>query len=90
MRIGYLILAHRAPDDLLTMLPALKRHGETYLHVDRDSRGFDGHWDDLAKSTVLPRRRHSVSWAVETAYTIRPRPTQAWPAAHIGQCSPEV
>jgi hypothetical protein len=62
MRIAYLILAHRAPDDLLTMLPAFRRHGETYLHVDRDSRGFDGHWDDLAKHTILPKRRHSVSW----------------------------
>ncbi|WP_119390942.1 beta-1,6-N-acetylglucosaminyltransferase [Taklimakanibacter lacteus] len=62
MRIAYLILAHRAPDDLLTMLPAFRRHGETYLHVDRDSRGFEGHWDDLAKYAVLPARRHSVSW----------------------------
>ena len=34
--------------------------------------------------------RQSTSWAVEAAYTIRPSPTQAWPAAHIGQCSPEV
>ncbi|MGE3875160.1 MAG: beta-1,6-N-acetylglucosaminyltransferase [Parvibaculaceae bacterium] len=62
MRIAYLILAHRAPNDLLAMLPALGRHGETYLHVDRDAKGFDGHWDDLAKHAVLAERRHSVSW----------------------------
>lgn len=62
MRIAYLILAHRAPDDLLSMLPALRRHGETYLHIDRDSPGFDDHWNKLAQHAVLSRRRHSVSW----------------------------
>jgi hypothetical protein len=62
MRIAYLILAHRAPDDLNAMLPALRRHGETYLHVDRDSRGFDDHWSALAQHAVLVPRRHSVSW----------------------------
>ena len=30
------------------------------------------------------------SFAEDTAYTIRPRPIQAWAAEHIGQCSPEV
>ena len=34
--------------------------------------------------------RHRLSCADEVAYTMRPRPTQACPAAHIGQCSPEV
>jgi len=62
MRIAYLILAHRAPGDLLAMLPALRRHGETYLHVDRDSRGFESHWEALAHQAVLVERRHSVSW----------------------------
>ncbi len=62
MRIAYLILAHRAPADLLAMLPALARHGETYLHVDRDSRGFEDHWRALAQHAVLPDRRHRVSW----------------------------
>lgn len=62
MRLAYLILAHRAPNDLLAMLPVLRRHGETYLHVDRDAQGFGGHWDDLSKHAVLAGRRHSVSW----------------------------
>jgi hypothetical protein len=62
MRLAYLILAHRAPDDLLAMLPALRRHGETYLHIDRDAQGFDGHWQDLAQNAVFPERCHSVSW----------------------------
>ena len=34
--------------------------------------------------------RHSESCAVEAAYTIRPSPTHACAAEHIGQCSPEV
>jgi hypothetical protein len=62
MRLAYLILAHRAPADLLAMLPALGRHGETYLHIDRDAQGFDGHWQDLARHAVFAERRHSVSW----------------------------
>ena len=62
MRIAYLILAHRAPDDLLAMLPALRRHGETYLHIDRDSHGFDSHWGALSEHAVHARRRHRVSW----------------------------
>jgi hypothetical protein len=62
MRLAYLILAHRAPNDLLAMLPVLGRHGETYLHIDRDAQGFDSHWRDLAKHAVFPDRRHSVSW----------------------------
>jgi hypothetical protein len=62
MRIAYLILAHRAPSDLAAMLPALGRHGETYLHVDRDAKGFDGRWGDLARHAELVERRHSVSW----------------------------
>ncbi|MGE0005861.1 MAG: beta-1,6-N-acetylglucosaminyltransferase [Parvibaculaceae bacterium] len=62
MRVAYLILAHRAPADLLAMLPALRRHGETYLHVDRDATGFDGHWQALARHAILADRRHSVSW----------------------------
>jgi hypothetical protein len=62
MRIAYLILAHSAPGDLLAMLPALRRRGETYLHVDRDSRGFDSHWEALARHAVLVDRRQSVSW----------------------------
>lgn len=62
MRIAYLILAHRAPDDLLAMLPALRRHGETYLHIDRDAPGFEGHWQALAQHAVFAERRHSVSW----------------------------
>lgn len=33
---------------------------------------------------------HDVSCSDEATYTMRPRPTQAWAAAHIGQCSPEV
>ncbi len=33
---------------------------------------------------------HCTSWAELLAYTIRPRPTQPWAAAHIAQCSPEV
>ena len=53
MRIAYLILAHRAPGDLIAMLPALRRHGETYLHIDRDARGFDEHWNALAQHAVL-------------------------------------
>ncbi len=62
MRIAYLILAHRAPRDLLAMLPALARHGETYLHIDRDALGFDDHWRALARHAMLSPRRHSVSW----------------------------
>ncbi|SHU60882.1 Uncharacterised protein [Mycobacteroides abscessus subsp. abscessus] len=31
-----------------------------------------------------------MSWAEELAYTMRPRPTHACAAEHIGQCSPEV
>ena len=62
MRVAYLILAHRAPTDLLALLPALNRHGETYLHVDRDAKGFEGHWDDLSKHAIFAERRHSVSW----------------------------
>lgn len=62
MRFAYLILAHRAPDDLLAMLPALRRHGETYLHIDRDSRDFENHWEALARHAVLVERRQSVSW----------------------------
>ena len=37
-----------------------------------------------------PPARHCESCADEAAYTIGPSPTHAWPAAHIGQCSPEV
>jgi hypothetical protein len=62
MRIAYLILAHRAPEDLLAMLPALRRSGETYLHIDRDARGFDDQWNALAQHAVLVPKRHSVSW----------------------------
>lgn len=62
MRIAYLVLAHRAPADLVALLAKLKTRGETYLHVDRDARGFDGHWDELAHHASLPARRHSVSW----------------------------
>lgn len=62
MRVAYLVLAHRAPDDLLALLAKLKSHGETYLHVDRDAKGFEGHWDQLARYATLPARRHSVSW----------------------------
>jgi hypothetical protein len=32
----------------------------------------------------------AVSCSDELTYTIRPRPTQACAAEHIGQCSPEV
>lgn len=62
MRIAFLVLAHRAPDDLLALLAKLRLHGETYLHIDRDARGFDAHWDELARHATLPARRHSVSW----------------------------
>lgn len=62
MRVAYLVLAHRAPDDLLALLAKLNAHGETYLHIDRDAKGFEGHWDRLARHAVLPARRHSVSW----------------------------
>ncbi|QIG49745.1 beta-1,6-N-acetylglucosaminyltransferase [Nordella sp. HKS 07] len=62
MRIAYLVLAHRAPADLVALLAKLKAHGETYLHVDRDAQGFEGHWEELARCATLPARRHSVSW----------------------------
>lgn len=62
MRVAYLILAHRAPEDLLAMLPVLGRHGETYLHIDRDASGFDSHWAELAKHAAFAEKRHSVSW----------------------------
>lgn len=62
MRIASLILAHRAPNDLLAMLPALQRHGETYLHIDRDAEGFDDHWEHLEKYATFADKRHSVSW----------------------------
>lgn len=62
MRVAYLVLAHRAPDDLLALLAKLNAHGETYLHVDRDAKGFEGYWDRLARHATLPARRHSVSW----------------------------
>lgn len=62
MRIAYLILAHRAPDDLLALLKKLGRHGEAYLHIDRDAQGFQDYWDRLAQHATLPTQRHSVSW----------------------------
>src|SRR5581483_11970713 len=31
---------------------------------------------------------HAVSCSDELTYTMRPSPTQAWAAAHMGQCSP--
>ncbi|SKU27092.1 Uncharacterised protein [Mycobacteroides abscessus subsp. abscessus] len=49
--------------------------------MDSEATGLGG-----APSSVS----HCVSWAEELAYTMRPRPTHACAAEHMGQCSPEV
>ena len=59
------------------------------VHRQARGDGLDGQGSDRAGGTSHPRSQ-PTSCSVDTAYTMRPRPTHAWAAEHIAQCSPEV
>lgn len=58
---------------------------------DLEARRHCRHRQRCHRGVLAPHAAsHCVSWAALDAYTIRPSPTHACAAAHIGQCSPEV
>jgi len=82
-RIGHeLVVQYRGEIMPLLDLSQLLGEGASTSRIGSARTGDDGGTPSSAS--------HAVSCSDELTYTMRPSPTQACAAAHIGQCSPEV